>query len=312
MDWDDLKFVLEIARSGGVTAAARRLGVNHATVSRRIASLERQVGVRLFDRLPSGFAPTAAGLDAVDAAEQMEAAAIGLDRRLDQRDVRPEGPVTVSAPHIFLASEPFLEMATVLKQRYPGIVLRTLAGIDVLNLHQRETDIAIRATGAPDEGLFGLKLTEVRVHAYAAPAYLAGLAPEAGPDAMEWIGHIPQGSPGTEATDYHGGKTVSLASDDKLVAAFAARAGMGAAYLPCYFGDPMDGLLRLPGLPARAYPDLWIVTHPDLARVARIRTVMRLFGRVARRLKPVFDGSAAECASRAAVSIESKHSYSLS
>jgi len=108
MNWDDLKYVLEVARNGGVTAAARRLGVNHATVSRRIAALEESACVRLFDRLPGGYSPTSAGLEAVRAAEQMESAAQDLDRQLARRDVRPEGDVTLTAPLMLLASKPFL------------------------------------------------------------------------------------------------------------------------------------------------------------------------------------------------------------
>jgi len=291
MNWDDLKFVLEIARSGGVTAAARRLGVNHATVSRRVASLEDRTGLRMFDRLPNGYSPTEAGLQAVSAAEQMEEAALGLDRQLDQRDVRPEGPVTITAPLMFLASQPFLEMAKAVRHTYPNILLRTLAGIDLLNLHRREADIAIRATGEPDESLFGLKLTEIRVCTYAAPSYVASIGSDAKPEDMTWIGHIPPGEAGPETSPFYDDKTVALSANDKLVAACAAKAGFGAVNLPCYYGDLDPGLVRVPGLPMRNYNDFWILTHPDLARVARIRAVMRLFADTARRLRPMFDGS---------------------
>lgn len=162
MDWDDLKYVLEVARCGGVTAAARRLGVNHATVSRRMGALEKQAGVRLFDRLPAGYSPTSAGLEAVRAAEAMESAALALDRTLARRDIRTEGTVTLTAPLMLLASVPFLQMVADLKKVQPGIVLRLIASIDLLNLHQREADIAIRSSERPDETLFGLKLTSIR------------------------------------------------------------------------------------------------------------------------------------------------------
>lgn len=290
MDWDDLKYVLEIARCGGVTAAARRLGVNHATVSRRMGALERRAGVRFFDRLPTGYAPTSAGLEAVRAAEEMEAAALSLDRTLARRDIRTEGTVTVTAPLMFLASAPFLQMVADLKLAHPGIVLRLIASIDLLNLHQREADLAIRSSEQPDETLFGLKLTPIRAAAYAAPSYLDGLSEEVEPNEMEWIGHIPPHTTEHRQTEFYHDKAIALSANDKLVAASAAKAGLGVANLPCYFGDHEPGLRRVDAMPTRAYSDFWVLTLPDLAKVARIRAVMRVFAASAKTLRPVFEG----------------------
>ena len=71
-DWDDIRFFLAVARTGSTTAAARRLLVNHSTVSRRVAQLEERLGARLFDRLATGLMPTSAGNDLIEAAEQVE------------------------------------------------------------------------------------------------------------------------------------------------------------------------------------------------------------------------------------------------
>jgi len=294
MDWDDLKYVLEIARRGGVTAAARRLGVNHATVSRRVGALERKTGVRLFDRLPAGYTPTPAGLEAVRAAEIMETAVLSLDGTLARRDIRTEGVVTVTAPLMFLASVPFLRMVADLKQAYPGIVLRLIASIDLLNLHQREADLAIRSSEQPDDSLFGLKLTPIRSAAYAAPSYLASQSRAIRQDTMEWIGHIPPDETENRPTEFYRDKIVALSANDKLVAAAAAKAGLGIANLPCYFGDHEPGLRRVSTLPTRAYSDFWLLTLPDLAKVARIRAVMQVFASSAKRLRAVFEGSAAD------------------
>jgi len=293
MDWDDLKYVLEVARCGGVTAAARRLGVNHATVSRRVGALERKAGVRLFDRLPAGYTPTPAGLEAVRAAEDMETAALSLDRTLARRDIRTEGVVTVTAPLMFLASAPFLQMVADLKQAHPGIILRLIASIDLLNLHQREADLAIRSSEQPDDGLFGLKLTPIRAAAYAAPSYLDAYDGAVDPDTMEWIGHIPPNETENRQTEFYHDKTVALSANDKLVAASAAKAGLGIANLPCYYGDHEPGLRRVSTLPTRSYSDFWLLTLPDLAKVARIRAVMRVFAGSAKRIRSVFEGSAA-------------------
>src|SRR3984893_10596938 len=73
IDWDDVRFFLAVARGGSVRAAAERLGVNHATVLRRIAQLEKRLGVHMFEKLPSGYRLTAAGEEVLEFADQMEA-----------------------------------------------------------------------------------------------------------------------------------------------------------------------------------------------------------------------------------------------
>ena len=73
IDWDDVRYFLAVARGGSVRAAAKRLAVNHATVLRRIAQLEERLGTQMFEKLPSGYHLTAAGEEALEFAEQMEA-----------------------------------------------------------------------------------------------------------------------------------------------------------------------------------------------------------------------------------------------
>ena len=82
IDWDDVRFFLAVARGGSVRAAAERLGVNHATVLRRIAQLEERLGVRMFDKLPSGYRLTAAGEEVLEFADQMEASSHQLETRV--------------------------------------------------------------------------------------------------------------------------------------------------------------------------------------------------------------------------------------
>src|ERR1700730_10854537 len=72
IDWDDVRYFLAVARGGSVRAAAERVGVNHATVLRRVAQLEQRLGAYMFEKLPSGCV-TAAGEEVLELAEQMEA-----------------------------------------------------------------------------------------------------------------------------------------------------------------------------------------------------------------------------------------------
>lgn len=86
MDWNDLRYVLETDRQNGLSGAARALGVNHATVARRIAAAEAALGVTLFDRLPTGYRATQAGREAVKTAVQMEEASHDLGRTIGAQD----------------------------------------------------------------------------------------------------------------------------------------------------------------------------------------------------------------------------------
>ncbi|MEP1770055.1 MAG: LysR family transcriptional regulator, partial [Anderseniella sp.] len=102
IDWSDLRFVLETVRQGGLSSAARVLGVNHATVSRRINSAEAAAGALLFDRLPGGYRPTQAGLEAARAAEAMEEASATLGLAIGSRDQTLKGPLSFTAPQLLI------------------------------------------------------------------------------------------------------------------------------------------------------------------------------------------------------------------
>jgi DNA-binding transcriptional LysR family regulator len=293
MDWDDLRFVLAVQRGGGVSGAARALNVNHSTVSRRISALEKRIGVRLFDRLPSGYAPTEAGQEAVAAAQDMELTVLALDRTVAARDNRPSGTVTVTAP-LMIIMGPFMDALVGFRQRHPQIDVQIRATNDLLSLERRESDVAIRASDAPDESLFGLRVTEQRAAAYASPDYLArhreALAERPAEAELEWLGHLDQTAPPTQVTAVYPRTRLALPTNDKLAALAAAKAGLGICRLPCFWGDRDPGLRRVPGLPLARYPDKWLLTHPDLASVERIRLFMRFATEAIRPLRPLFMG----------------------
>lgn len=292
-NWDDLRFVLAVARGGGVTGAARALGVNHSTVSRRVAAIETRLGARLFDRLPTGYRATEAGHAAIAAAEEMEQAALVLDRGVAARDHRPSGVITVTAP-LMIVMGPFTRVLAGFRRDYPEIEVRVLATNDLLNLHRREADVALRATDEPEESLFGLRLSEQRAAIYAAPDYLAAQgAALSGPmadAALDWIGFNEQETPPDYVLARYPKARMSMRLDDKLGIMTAAKAGMGACRLPCFQGDSDPGLVRMPGFPLYRYPDKWILTHPDLKRVERIRIFMRAAAAAVRRMRPLFMG----------------------
>ena len=121
VNWDDLRFLLALARRGSLTAAAAELGVNHSTVSRRVRTLEETVAARLFDKLPEGYVPTATGEELIVVAERIEAEIHGVDRSVSGRDERLSGLLRFTTTDA-IASLHARDIAA-FQRSYPGIDL---------------------------------------------------------------------------------------------------------------------------------------------------------------------------------------------
>lgn len=134
---------MAIARAGGLSGAARELDVTHATISRQLARAEDRSGVLLFDRMPTGLQPTAAGEEAIATATDVEKHMLDLDRRLAGSDGRLLGPLSVTIPPLIISLALAGDLAGFAKE-YPEIDLSILGDNAVLNLNRREADIAIR------------------------------------------------------------------------------------------------------------------------------------------------------------------------
>lgn len=289
-DWDDLRHVLAVIRNGGLSGAAASLGVNHSTVSRRIAALEQRMGVQLFNRSPDGYEPTQAGLEAFAIAEEMEKAAVALETRILDRDTRPSGHLSITAP-LMLVLGPLAPVLADFRTTYPEIDLTVVSSNEVLNLHRREADVAIRATDAPEETLFGTRLTSQSAAVFATPAYLEGL--DKGRRALDWIGFEGQEAPPPEIMDRFPNSGLAMRFDEKLGMLAAAKTGAGVVRLPCYYGDLDPDLVRVPDLPMIRYQDFWALTHPGLRNTVRVRLFLRAVQAGFKPLRPLFMGEAA-------------------
>src|SRR5258708_11918797 len=95
-DWGDVRYFLELSRTGTLAAAARRLSVDYTTVGRRLSALERDLGAKLFARTPDGLRLTEAGKSIQAAAEEMEQAALLVEPRALGTDRKLAGQVRVT------------------------------------------------------------------------------------------------------------------------------------------------------------------------------------------------------------------------
>ena len=171
IDWDDFRFVLAIVRGGSVSAAAKQLAVDHATVIRRVDRLERHLSAKLFDRRKTGYLLTEAGQRVADSAEAMESTIVANQEAVGGSRAQLTGTVRIGAPDGF--GSHFLASRLVkFTERYPDLDLQLVATARLFSLSKREADIAISLTMPKEGRIVGRKLLDYSLGLYAAPAYL--------------------------------------------------------------------------------------------------------------------------------------------
>lgn len=253
MNWDDIQLFVAVFHARSTAAAARELGLHQSTVSRRLSTLEGDLGYRLFDRVPEGLVPTTAALDAIPIAETMRDAAERLALELHERDQRVEGTVRV-AVFTELARSLIVPRLPELLGPHPGLSIELVESTGVSDLARREADIAIRLV-APTSG----DLVYKRVGSFGFGVYVSkdacGFDPARPPplDALRWIRWDESLSFLAESRWQRLAAptaAVVLTSTDQGTIVAALEAGLGAAVLPV----PL----------ARLHPSL-VQVHPESA-----------------------------------------------
>jgi DNA-binding transcriptional LysR family regulator len=271
------------------------LRVNHSTVFRRLNAAEADLGVQLFERLPTGYQPTEAGSRLIGAAERIEAETLAVERELTGRDTRLSGRVRVTCSETLAYRLLTAELAR-FAELHPGIAVELVIDDRQLDLSRREADVALRATRPVQRELFGRKLATMAWAVYGSldhldrhgvPGNVAALAQHRivgwGETALpvraaEWLAEtVP-----VEAVVY---RTSSLINQ-----LMAVRAGIGLAALPCYLADPEPGLRRALGPLPDLARELWLITHEDLKATARIRAFMEVVGEGLRARRELLEG----------------------
>jgi DNA-binding transcriptional LysR family regulator len=277
MDWNDLRYFLAVRRAGTLAGAARALKVEHSTVSRRLAALEEALGVRLFLRGPDGFTSTPAGDQIAPLAESMESAVTAIDRQVAGGDERVEGTVRLTTSEVF--SGFVVRRLGRLRARHPELLVEVLSGNQPLDLAHGEADLALRIMPTNDPDLLARKVVDCGWAMYAAAGYVEQRG--APPSAEDLAGHDVLGFddtmaavPGAKWLAAHGaGAHVVLRGNSIMSVLNACLAGMGVTVLPCFLGDGEPTLVRVAPAVLGSRP-MFLVVHPDLARVARVRVVM--------------------------------------
>jgi DNA-binding transcriptional LysR family regulator len=265
MDWDDLRYLLAVARGGTLAAAARRLGVNQTTVSRRLAAAEASLGLRLFDRIDGLLRPTKAGASAITRAalaeEQVQALVAGIDS-----DSEPSGLVRLSAVPL-LVNRLLIPALPAFCRANPQIRLELVAEPRNVSLSRRETDIALRLS-RPEQGAATLTRRIGRLD-------YAAYGPRDGSGDLGWIGydegqrHLPH----ARWIAAQVGEPAATSLNDAEGILHYIHAGLGKSLLPCRIAD-QDPRLRRLGPEVILSRDVWLLAHRDLRRQRRIDIVI--------------------------------------
>ena len=275
LEWSDLQFFVAVCERGSIGGAAQSLGVNHSTVLRRIASLEETLEVRLFDRLPRGYVLTphghelAAGVTGVQ--EQLDSA----QRRVTGADLALSGVIRLTAPDTLL-QRLLLPMLADFQRLHPQVQFEIVGNNQFLNLTQREADVAVRGSNTPPENLVGRRVGRIQTALYASHDYLDSLAPGQEEADWRWVGHDASLSHLESAKWMRKNvppERVGLRVTSLVAMGEAVRAGFGVGWLLCPLGDAMPDLVRLREPTSDLDTQVWVLTHPDLKRVARIKAL---------------------------------------
>ncbi len=278
LDWNQLKAFLETAETGSLSAAARKLGLTQPTLSRQVAAIERRMGVTLFERVGKAMALTPTGLDLLEHARAMGAAAEALGLAASGRSQAVGGVVSVSASDA-VATYLLPPLVQRLHAQEPGIAVEVIASNALSDLLRREADIAIRHVKPEQPELIARLIREasasffasqdwVEVHGHPLTAEDARPLPFVGADRTgQFLAYLRQhGLPLSEAN-------FSCYAEHSVAHWALVRQGMGIGVMMDEIARDTPGVVQvLDEVPPVRFP-IWLVTHRELHTARRIRVV---------------------------------------
>lgn len=277
-DWNELKFFLAAARGGGLSGAAATLGTSASTVSRHIDALERRIGRILFLRQQSGYALTDDGSELLAHVEQVEqamAVAEHTARRPAQQEV--SGVVRLATTEM-LAQYLVAPKLPALRTLHPALRVELDIALGSVNLSRREADLALRMA-APDDG--AADYIAKRIGKLDFGLYQAAGAAHEGDGYISWEGAWDGLPMAASLRAAYGGKAPVLSCNSLPTQIAAARAGVGAAMLPCFIGDAEPALQRIERQAVPVSRDLWVVYHRDLKASQRVQAMAAFLAEIA-------------------------------
>lgn len=279
-EWDDLRYVLALARGGSLASAAEALQVDPSSVHRRLVALERRLTVRLFDRGRGGFRATHQGETLVEAAKRIEAETLAAELQVVGTDLKLSGTLRVSTSEL-LGLYLLPPLLGAFASRFPELEVELSIDNRLVDLARRDADVVVRATDKPPPHLVGRRIAKIASCAYAHRRYLDRVGRARPLESYDWLGldqtlaHAPQARWLRERLP---GVRCRIRFNLIEGTHQGVRAGLGVAVLPSFVGDRQPELERVTQPETSGEFGVYVLTHPDLRRSARIRAFMQTIG----------------------------------
>ena len=270
LNWNDLRFLLALSRSSSLAGAARRLAVNESTVARRLAEAEARLGAKLFERSLGAFSPTEAGRAALAGAERVEREVQAVEAAVAGTDRLAAGLVRVTSVPL-VVNRLLMPALPPLLRAHPQLRIELIAEPRDLSLTRREADIALRlARPAKELRAVARRIGRLDYGVYGPARKARGVLP--------WITYedamaaLPQWRWMAQQTEDTAPPPVTVNDAEAILQGI--KAGLGKSLLPLAVAAREPGLRRLdPGPPALSR-ELWLMVHPELRSLTRVRVVM--------------------------------------
>jgi DNA-binding transcriptional LysR family regulator len=298
-DWNDLKFFLELVRTGSPSDAGRRLKADHTTVRRRIDSLEGALRARLFASRGTTYELTVEGDRLLQYAEAMEALAIRAEDQIANSNLAVTGTVRIGAPDgfgvFYLAPR-----ISALQSLYPDLQVQLVVLPGAIKLSKREADVAIALSRPDEQRQIVRKLTAYHIGLYASEAYLNDHPPIAVADDLSthsFINYVPELLYAAEIdtlSQIEGSPRVSFESTSIVAQIQAAVSGAGLCMLPSFMAASEPRLKPVLQDVFKVERQFWLVIHPEMVNLARVRAVIDFIAEGVRNERSLFLGSTAE------------------
>jgi DNA-binding transcriptional LysR family regulator len=286
--WDDFRLVKAICDQRGLTQAAERLGINHSTAFRRLGQIEAALRTPLFERHRTGYVPTPAAEEMTRIAARMEEDVLAFTRRIEGQGLSPAGELRITTAASLLTGL-LTPILAAFCTRCPEVRLDVVVSEQALNLAKRDADVALRATNDPPDTLVGRRLATIAWALYGR-VDIDRAVPLA---QQRWVSPAPRLGAATAAR-YVQERTeadrIVLRLDTVQGLADAVEAGIGIGPLPCVIGDRRPNLARLGPPEPELAAGLWLLTHPDLRRAARVRAFLDFVGDAIARERDLIEG----------------------
>lgn len=266
-NWDDLRYVLAVAETGSVSAAARQLGVNHATVLRRIAVFEDRNGQTVFRKSARGYSVPADRASVIEKALKVREAVLSMERSLRGTQSRLSGTVRITSTDSLCQTILPAICSEILRQ-YPELQLSLLSANSHMDLARLSADITVRPALTLEEGLVGDIAAELQFAIY-----------DNGNDHEQWLGlsgPLSRSLPAKWMEKNVPKTKITQSADSFLVLRELIAEGQGKAMLPSFLGDNDPRLNRQSKSPPDLTVSIWVASQADLADTARFQIVREL------------------------------------